>query len=470
MKFMFKKATAIPKIDFIIAQALGIDVECIDEKLTYQSISAWNSLRHVMLMVAIETEFDLKITDKLLAQLNSVQAIREFVRDRTIGAERIVKLKNSATLSPDRPVNQVVHRGLEGIYVDRSTITNIDGQNGVLEHCGYNIHDLVEQSSFEETTWLLLHGELPDRETLAAFESDLRLHRHLPDPVMKLIRDLAQAHPMGVLQTSISALGAIWGENLSTLQTGTCLIAQIPTLIAAHHAIRNGREPIAPSLTLSHAENFLYMLSGQIPSANAVNFIDKDLMIHADHSSNASAFAARIAIGCQSGLHAAIAAAISTFSGALHGGAAEKAIELIDAVGTPENAKAYVQDCLHRNQSVMGFGHRVYRTEDPRVRHLRRAAQKLSLEREDTQGFEILEAVVNAMKPYAQHGIAANVDLYAGLAYRLLGLPDDLAVPMFVAGRIAGWVAQSLEQERNNVLIRPLLHYVGAKSRPYHKL
>ncbi|MEH1894681.1 MAG: citrate/2-methylcitrate synthase [Nostoc sp.] len=169
-------------------------------------------------------------------------------------------------------------------------------------------------------------------------------------------------------------------------------------------------------------------------------------------------------------LQAAITAAIAAFSGSLHGGATERALELIDAVGTPDNAEAYVRNCLERNQPVMGFGHRVYRTEDPRVRHFREAACSLSWERRDTHGLAIIEAIVKAMEPYSLHGVEPNADLYAGLTYRLLGLPDDLAVPMYVAGRIAGWIAQSLEQKSNNVLIRPRLQYVGATSRNYRLL
>jgi citrate synthase len=212
------------------------------------------------------------------------------------------------------------------------------------------------------------------------------------------------------------------------------------------------------------------MLFGKAPSPSIVRFIEKDLIMHADHSANASAFAARVAIGCRANLHAAITAAIAAFSGSLHGGAAERVMDLIDAVGTPENAATYVRDCLDRNQPVMGFGHRVYRVEDPRVRHLREAARDLSREQGDMRGLAIIEAVVQAMEPYARHGVGPNVDLYAGLVYRLLGLPDDLAVPIFVAGRMAGWVAQALEQKSNNVLIRPLLHYTGATGREYRPL
>ncbi|MEH2270025.1 MAG: citrate/2-methylcitrate synthase [Nostoc sp.] len=452
-------------VDSLIARVLGINVERISNNLMYQSIREWDSLSHVTLMIALETELGTKITDQIMLQLHSVGAIREFAQTHTTGADEGAKSAPTIT----------VHRGLEGVYIERSTITNIDGERGVLEHRGYNIHDLVEQSSFEETAWLLLNGELPDAPTLAAFQEELRLHRELPGVIVDLVRMLAHAHPMEVLRTGISALGALACDGqeesqAAAMRSGLRLIAQIPTLIATHHAIRSGREPIAPHSTLSHAKNFLYMLFGEEPSPSAVRFVDKDLIAHAEHGLNASAFAARVAVGCKANLYAAITAAIAAFSGSLHGGATERALELIDAVGTPENAEAYVRNCLERNQPVMGFGHRVYRTEDPRVRHFREAARSLSWERRDTHGLGIIEAIVKAMEPYSLHGVEPNADLYAGLTYRLLGLPDDLAVPMYVAGRIAGWIAQSLEQKSNNVLIRPRLQYVGATSRKYRLL
>ncbi|MET9686486.1 citrate/2-methylcitrate synthase, partial [Streptomyces coeruleorubidus] len=219
----------------------------------------------------------------------------------------------------------------------------------------------------------------------------------------------------------------------------------------------------------THAEAFLTVLLGERPSPAAVRFIDKGFIVHADHGSNASAFTARVAIGCRAGMTAAITAAVAAFAGSVHGGAAERVVGLIDQVGSPGNARAHVEALQSRGEPVMGFGHRVYRTEDPRVRHLRSTVAALSQERGDTTGLDILDAVATAMRPYSRHGVAPNVDLYAGLAYRLLGLPDDLAVPLFVVGRTPGWVAQALEQQSNNVLIRPLLTYVGQHGRTYRK-
>lgn len=460
-------------VEQMIARTLGIDVKRVNDDLMYQSIPEWDSLRHVALIVALEEEFGTPVNDDLVLELRSVAAIREFIGAQTSGSTTIVGAPSvSDTARSDEPSSVTIYRGLDGVHVDRSTITYIGGETGVLEYRGYSIHDLAERSSFEETAWLLLHSELPTAAALNTFTEELRAQRALPAPVLDIVRALAQAHPMEVLRTGVSALGTLTSDPReespeAALAAGVRLIAQVPTLIAAHQALRNGREPVAPRPTLSHAANFLHMLFGEEPSASVTRFIDKGLIVHADHSANASTFTARVAIGSKANLHAAITAAIGTFSGALHGGAAERVVELIDVVGQPEHAAAYVRRCFEQNQPVMGFGHRVYRTEDPRVRHLRATTRQLSQERGDMRGIAIIEAVIEAMKPYARHGIEPNVDLYAGLSYRLLRLPDDLAVPMFVAGRMAGWVAQALEQKRNNVLIRPLLQYVGATSRTY---
>jgi len=465
-----KGSTLMPVIEPIIARALAIEVDRVTDDLSYQSISEWSSLGHVALMVELERHLGVTIGEDTFLELRSVPAIREFAQagppdERSTTAE-----------SPAPPAKAgssvTVHRGLENVYFDRSTITRIDGEEGALEYRGYSIHDLAEHASFEETAWLLLHGDLPDAGQLREFRDQLHADSELPDSVLALLRTMADAHPMEALRTAVSALGATHstGRDESTedaARAAVRLIAQIPVLIAAHHAVRTGRELPRPAQDASHATRFLHLLRGEQPSPTESRFVDTELVVHADHGSNASAFAARVAKSCGSNMHAAVTAAIATFSGPLHGGAAERVIDLVDAVGHPDNARAYVRDRFARNLPVMGFGHRVYRTEDPRVRHLRAMAAELSRQRGDSRGYDIVLAVVEAMKPYARHGIEPNVDLYAGLLYRSLGLPDDLAVPMFVAGRIAGWAAQALEQQRNNVLIRPLLDYVGPSGRRY---
>ncbi|MFD1661065.1 citrate/2-methylcitrate synthase [Streptomyces caeni] len=460
-------------VDALVARTLGIAEDRVTDTLEYQSIRQWDSLGHISLMVALEEAYGVPVDDELTLALRSVTAIREFVEGRVPGREPSPAPGSAPAGQPPAGQRHIVHRGLDGVSFDRTTITRIDGAEGILEYRGYSIHDLAEHASFEEVAYLLVHGELPDAAALPAFEKELRAARELPAPVLDLARSLAHAHPMDALRTCVSALEAFGPRRDAgtdetyeqARETGIALIARIPMLVAAHHAFRSGREPSTPAEETSCADAFLTALLGERPTPAAVRFLNKGLIVHADHSSNASAFAARVAIGSRAGMTAAVTAAVATFAGSVHGGAAERVMRLVDEVGAPERAAEYVARLRGRGEPVMGFGHRVYRTEDPRVRHLRSTVVELSRERGDSRGLEILDAVAEAMRPYGRHGLAPNVDLYAGLAYRLLGLPDDLAVPLFVVGRTAGWVAQALEQQSNNVLIRPLLDYVGPRGR-----
>lgn len=365
-----------------------------------------------------------------------------------------------------------IHRGLVGVYFDRSKTTKIDGKQGILEYRGYNIHDLAEKSTFEETSYLLLHGELPTKTQLSEFDKTLKNSREIPDGVLDIINSIKDSHPMDVLRTAVSSLSSFDPETSdksleATLRKGIRLTAQVPTIVMAHNAIRNGKNPIKPNNNLSHAANFLYMMDGKKPSDLVSNLMDKDFIVHADHGSNASAFAARVSAGTQADLHSAITTGISVLSGPSHGGAAENVMNMVKDVGSPDNAKNYVQNLLKSKQRVMGFGHRVYRSEDPRAKHLEDGVQMLSKEKGDPSWYEILIAVKDAMEPYRRRGINANVDFYAGVIYHLLGIPTDLFVPIFAVGRIPGWTIQVLEQYENNILLRPLLHYNGEESRPY---
>ena len=365
-----------------------------------------------------------------------------------------------------------IHRGLVGVYFDRSKTTRIDGKQGILEYRGYDIHDLAEKSTFEETSYLLLHGELPTKTQLSEFDKTLKNSREIPDGVLDIINSIKDSHPMDVLRTAVSSLSSFDPETSdksseATLRKGIRLTAQVPTIVMAHNAIRNGKNPIKPNNNLSHAANFLYMMDGKTPSGLVSNLMDKDFIVHADHGSNASAFAARVSAGTQADLHSAITTGISVLSGPSHGGAAENVMKMVKDVGTPDNAKNYVRNLLKSRQRVMGFGHRVYRSEDPRAKHLENGVQMLSKEKGDPSWYEILIAVKDAMEPYRRRGINANVDFYAGVIYHLLGIPTDLFVPIFAVGRIPGWTIQVLEQYENNILLRPLLHYNGEESRPY---
>jgi citrate synthase len=365
-----------------------------------------------------------------------------------------------------------IHRGLKGVYFERSSTTFIDGKAGELRYRGYSIHDLAEHSTFEETAYLLLHGELPTSTQLAEFDAALKAARKLPTEITSVITTLKSAHPMDVIRTCVSALvtfDAQGSDNSveATRAKGVRLAAQIPMIVGAHEAIRNGRPVPVADPSLSHAANFLWMITGRKPSIDAALLMDRDLILHAEHGSNASSFTARVVIGTEANLHGAMTAAIAALAGPAHGGAAEDVMRMAKEIGEPENAAAYVKAKRAAGETVTGFGHRVYRTEDPRARHMRDGVEKLSREMGEPKWFAILQAVVDAMKPYARFGVNVNVDFYSGVIYYLNGIAPDLFVPIFAVGRVPGWTVQCIEQLQNNILIRPLTLYDGPELRLY---
>lgn len=365
-----------------------------------------------------------------------------------------------------------INRGLKGVYFERSGISDIDGRAGTLHYRGYSIDDLAQYSSFEEVSYLLIHGELPDADALARHDAALKAARALPGAVHDIIRALAPGHPMEVLRSAVSALAALEPESRDAseagfLANGLRLSAQLPVIIAAHAAIRQGREPVAPDPDLGHAANWLWMLKGERPSDEAARLADVDFILHAEHGSNASSFAARVTVGTEANLHGAIVSALATLAGPAHGGAAEDVMRMVEEIGTPENAAAYVAARRAARQPVTGFGHRVYRTEDPRARHMRAGVEQLSREMGNPLWFAILQAVVEAMQPYARHGLNVNVDFWSGAIYQLHEIPMDLYVPIFAIGRMPGWVTQAVEQLDSNILIRPLTLYDGPAPRDW---
>ena len=365
-----------------------------------------------------------------------------------------------------------INRGLKGVYFERSGVSHIDGAKGELSYRGYSIHDLATHSTFEEVAYLLIHGELPNQQELNAFEDNLKAARELPSAVYDVIRAAKDGHPMDVLRTAVSALAALEPTSQKVdekgfLENGIRLMSQVPMIIAAHHNIRNGRAPVAPDTELSHAANWLWMLKGEKPSQDTARLADVDFILHAEHGSNASSFAARVTVGTEANLHGAIVTALSTLAGPAHGGAAEDVMKMVREIGNAENAAHYVKEKRAAREAVTGFGHRVYRAEDPRARHMREGVKKLGEEMGAPEWYEILQAVVEAMKPYSRHGLNVNVDFYSGVIYQLHGIPMDLYVPIFAIGRMPGWIIQCLEQLRGNILIRPLTLYNGPDMRPY---
>ena len=360
-----------------------------------------------------------------------------------------------------------IYRGLKDVYFDKSAASFIDGSIGKLLYRGYSIHDLAEKSTFEETVYLLLYGKLPTRSELDAFESHFRASRPVPDAILKVIELTQKAHPMDVLRTAVSAMAAYDPEAEdksveATLRKGVRLTAQAATIVAAHDRIRKGLKPVPPSNRLSHAANFLYMLFGKEPDPEEAKLLDVDFILHAEHGSNASAFAARVAASTLSDVHSAVTAGIGVLKGPWHGGAAEAVMTMVHEIGTPEKAEAYAHKLIESGGKVMGFGHRVYKAEDPRARHLRDRSKWLGEKKGQPQWFQLLRYLEdNVMAKYRPRGIFVNVDFYAGSIYYLLGIPEDIFISIFAMGRVPGWALQVMEQYRDNILIRPLLQYGG---------
>ena len=365
-----------------------------------------------------------------------------------------------------------LHRGLKGIYFERSAASFIDGDVGKLLYRGYNIHDLAENSTFEETTYLLLHGSLPTRSQLSEIDETLKSSRQIPDAVYQVIDLVKDAHPMDVLRTGISALSAFdpdVSDNSAeaNIRKGARVTSQASTIVAAHHRIRQGLDPVTPDPSLGHAASFLHMLHGEKPTDEDAKLLDVDFILHAEHGTNASAFAARVCASTISDLHSAIVTGVAVLKGPAHGGAAEAAQTMTQAIGSPDNAETYIRDTIKNGGRIMGFGHRVYKAEDPRARHLRERSRDLGEKMGEPEWYQILTRVEEAMAPYRKRGVFVNVDFYAGSIYHLLGIPDDLFIPLFAMGRIPGWTLQVVEQHEKNILIRPLAEYTGPMDLEY---
>ena len=361
--------------------------------------------------------------------------------------------------------------GLEDIVAAHSHICDLDGTLGKLTYFGVDIHDLANHASFEETAYLLWHGTLPTRSQLDEVSAQLRAARSLPGPVSEFMRLLPlSSTPMDVLRTIISAL-AMFDPTpddkspAANRQRAIRLTAVIPTIIASWDRLRNGNEPVAPLADGDHATNFLYMLRGEMPDPAVAKMLDAVLTLHADHELNASTFAARVTAGTLAGMYAAITSAIGALSGPLHGGANEQVMRMLLRIGEVSQTESYLQEALARKERIMGFGHRVYKTEDPRATHLRKMSEELGQRTGDSRWYEMsrrIEAYIKAHK-----GLNANVDFYSASVYYMMGIPIDLDTPIFASSRITGWTSHVLEQYDNNRLIRPRAEYVGPKNVPY---
>ena len=365
-----------------------------------------------------------------------------------------------------------LQRGLKGVYLDKTESSRVMGDIGRLIYRGYDIHDLATKSTFEETVYLLLYEKLPTQSELDAFDAQLKAKRTLPPEILEIIRHVKKAHPMDVLRTAVSALSAFDPEvedssREATLRKAVRLTAQGPVIVAAHERIRKGLDPVTPNAELGQAANFLHMLFGKRADPDAEKLMDIDFILHADHGSNASAFAARVSASTLADLHCAVVTGIGTLKGPLHGGAAEAVMDMALEIGDEDHAEEYVRKVLDGGGRVMGFGHRVYTALDPRAIHLKEGTQRLGQKMGQPKWFDILSKVEEVMQPYSAKGICTNVDFWSGSIYYLLGIPEDLFISIFAMGRIPGWSVQVLEQFKDNVLIRPLLVYEGPMDLEY---
>jgi citrate synthase len=361
--------------------------------------------------------------------------------------------------------------GLEDIVATHSRICDLDGKLGKLTYFGVDIHDLARYATFEETAYLLWHGVLPGNAQLEEIKTQLCANRPLPGHILDLMRLLpTRTSAMDVLRTTISSLSA-FDPDLSdrsitaNRQRAIRLTAAIPTIITGWEHIRNGRDPIVPLTGESHATNFLYMLTGKMPDEYSTHVLDVALILHADHELNASTFAARVAAGTLADMYASITAAICALSGPLHGGANEQVIRMLLKIGDVSRVESSISEALGRKERIMGFGHRVYRTEDPRASHLRALSEELGERQNDLRWYQISRKIEEYIKE--QKSLNANVDFYSASVYYLLGIPIDLDTPIFASSRIAGWTAHILEQYANNRLIRPRAKYIGPKTAEY---
>ncbi len=357
--------------------------------------------------------------------------------------------------------------GLEDVVAATSAICYLDGDRGVLAYYGHDIHDLARAASFEEVCYLLWHGRLPNRQELGDLQSQLAAARSLPEPILRLMKQLPAAEGMDVLRTLTSALGQVDPEVSDSSpqanhRKAVRLTARIASIVATYGRMKSGGGPIDPDPALGHAANFLYMLTGNRPAPLSTRAFDVALVLHADHELNASTFAARVAAATLTDLYSAIVGAIGALKGPLHGGANADVMRLLIEIG-PEASPGRIDDAIRgrlaRKVKIPGFGHRVYRTEDPRATHLRRMSKELGEKAGNTRWFEMsrrIEALVAGEKK-----LYPNVDFYSASTYYTLGIDIDLFTPIFAVSRISGWTAHCLEQYANNRLIRPRTDYIG---------
>jgi citrate synthase len=370
-----------------------------------------------------------------------------------------------------------IHKGLDGVYVSESTICKVDGAQGRLYYRGYPIEDIAKNSSYEEASYLLLNGKLPTKSELEDFSAKLKAERELPDKIINLIIESAsKSDPMDILRTAVSYLSIYDGDTKTqtkeaNIKKAIKLISKTSSIVATIGAAMNGKGYTKPDLSLSHSENFIYMLKGEKPTPDEVKPIEMMFILQAEHSTNASTFATMVAGSTLADLYSAATAGISALKGPLHGGADEEALKMMEAIGDPSNTESYINDALAGKKKIMGFGHRVYKTYDPRAKIIK--GYLLTLQQNPSPEIKKLTEIalrgekLMIDKLGKTHGIWPNVDFFAGPVYVSVGIKVDLFTPLFAASRMAGWCAHMIEYWEDNKLIRPLELYKGEIDKKY---
>jgi citrate synthase len=368
-----------------------------------------------------------------------------------------------------------VATGLRGVVAAASSIGDVNGEKGELIYQGVNIHDLATKSTFEEVVFLLWNGRLPKRAELDELKKNLAASYELPWQAIELIKGMAErapkgADPMDMLRTVISAIALFDEEKRdlsreASIRVATRLTARFPAIVAAIDRARNGREIIQPNPDLNIATNFLYLLKGEMPDEFDAHVLDVALILQADHELNASTFTARVVAGTLADMYSAVTAALGALSGPLHGGANTAIMKILLEIDDVNKVEGYVKDALAKKKKIMGFGHAVYKTEDPRATHLRRFSKEMGARKGNTKWYDITAKLEEIMK--REKNLLPNVDAYSASTYYMMGIPLDLYTPIFAISRISGWTAHILEQYADNKLIRPRADYIGPRNVPY---
>jgi len=365
----------------------------------------------------------------------------------------------------------VAAEGLRGVVAAQSAIGDVNGEQGILIYQGYNIHDLAEHSTFEEVVYLLWHGRLPTSQELAELNAEVRANYEVPADVIAMMKQFPKtADPMDVLRTAVSSLDFYdqFGHNTDrehAVKTAVKLTAQIGTIAAAWDRIRNGKEVVAPDHTLNIAENFLYMLRGERADADESHLFDVCLILHADHELNASTFTTRVVAGTLADMYGAVTAGIAALAGPLHGGANTNVMKMLIEIGGLDKVDAWVEKALEEHRKIMGIGHAVYKTEDPRATWLRKYSLHMAEKKGETKWYEMSRRIEQLM--HEKKGMFPNVDFYSASTYYLMDIPLDIYTPIFAVSRISGWTGHILEQYGHNKLIRPRAEYIGARDLKY---